>query len=247
MSKHNRSQSAGKDLSPVINQRKKLDSEIYIKQRYKLSEKQQQIVDIGLDNKTRCLLIDGLWGTSKSYLATFISLKLLQEKKIDEIIFIRNPIEASSTGKIGFLKGDISEKMSPYNAVFFDKLKELLNKSDIDKLQKEERINCLPLGFTRGLSWNCKAIIVDEAASMTWDDILLLLTRCGEFTKIFFIGDSVNQNDIGNRSGFKQIFNLLSDEDSKTQGIHTFELKNESDIVRSGFVRFIMRKTGKIK
>lgn len=247
MAKHNRSQSAGKDSSPVIHQRSKLDSEIYIKQRYKLSEKQQQIVDIGLDNNTKCLFIDGLWGTSKSYLATYISLRLLAAKKIDEIIFIRNPIEASSTGKIGFLKGDLSEKMLPYNAIFFDKLKELLNKLDIDKLQKEERINCLPLGFVRGLSWNCKAIIVDEAASMTYDDILLLLSRCGEFTKIFFIGDSLNQNDIGTRSGFSTIFRLFSDTDSKDNGVFTYELKEQSDILRSGFVRFVMKKLGKVK
>lgn len=246
MSRKNNRSSDREDTSPVVFQSKKISEPLEIKERFKLTEKQQSILNCGLSKECKCLFLDGIWGSSKSYLATLISLKLLSNKRIDQIIYIRNPIEASTMGKIGFIKGDTSEKMLPYNQIFFDKLDELLYKQDIDKLNKENRFICLPLGFTRGLSWSCKAIIVDEAASMTYDDILLLLSRCGEFTKIFFIGDSLNQNDIGTRSGFSTIFKLFSDQESKDNGVFTFELKESSDIVRSGFVRFIMKKLGKI-
>ena len=235
------------DTSVRVQQNAKIKDELKIRESFRLTEKQKEIIDIGLSKNCRCILIDGLWGTSKSYLATLISLKLLSNKKVDQILYIRNPVESSTSGKLGFIKGEIESKMAPYNEIFFNKLEELLPHSDIEMLTKENRIKCLPLGYTRGLSWNCKAIIVDEAASMTWDDILLLLTRCGEFTRIFFIGDSLNQNDIGTKTGFKKIFDLFSDQDSKDNGIFTYELQNESDILRSGFVRFVMKKTGKAK
>jgi len=235
------------DKSLYIQQNTKLKEELDIKENFQLTEKQKEIISRGLDRDTRCIWIDGLWGTSKSYLATLIALKLLSNKRVDQILYIRNPIESSSTGKIGFIKGEIAEKMAPYNEIFFNKLEELLPRQNIDILEKENRIKCLPLGFARGLSWNCKAVIVDEAASLSEDDILLLLTRCGEFTRIFLIGDSINQNDIGSKSGFKKMFTLFSDEDSKSNGTFTYELKNESDILRSGFVRFVMRKVGKSK
>ena len=235
------------DKSLYIQQNSKLKEELKIKERFDFTDKQKEIIERGMHKDTRCIMIDGLWGTSKSYLATLISLKLLSDKRIDQIMYVRNPIESSSSGKIGFIKGEISEKMAPYNEIFFNKLEELLSRQEIDKLEKEGRIACLPLGFTRGLSWNCKAIIVDEAASLSWDDILLLLTRCGEFTRIFLIGDSENQNDIGTKSGFKKIFDLFSDDESKQNGTFTYELKNKSDILRSGFVRFVMDKVGKAK
>ncbi len=237
MSKKSRRELEQRDSSPFVNQTKKLSEPLEIKERFKLTQKQQEILDCGLSKESRCIFIDGIWGSSKSYLTTLISLKLLSSKRADQLIYVRNPIEASSTGRIGFLKGDAELKMMPYNQIFFDKLDELLHKQDIIRSQKENRFNCIPLGFCRGLSWNCKAVIVDEAASLTYDDILLLLSRCGEFTKIFFIGDSLNQNDIGTRSGFSTIFKLFSDQESKSNGIFTYELKEQSDILRSGFVR----------
>jgi phosphate starvation-inducible protein PhoH and related proteins len=234
------------DHSPKIPQREKFKGTFTIKENFNLTDKQKQIIERGLDSNLRCLMIDGIWGTSKSYLATLISLKLLFSKKVDQILFVRNPVESSSTGKLGYLKGSLEDKLAPYNEIFFNKIDELLSKPDIEKLNNDGRLACLPLGFTRGLSWNCKAVIVDECASMTYDDFLLLLSRCGPFTRIFFIGDSLNQNDIGSKSGFSTIFKLFTDEDSKQNGIYTFELKDETDIVRSGFVRFIMKKLGKI-
>lgn len=236
-----------KDSSPNITQRPKISFDLNIKSRSDLTDKQISILETAMNKSTKCIFIDGLYGTSKSYLSVLAALNLLNLKKVDEIIFIRNPVESSTTGKIGFIPGSSEEKMAPYNAILFDKLEEMLPECDIQKLKKDNRINCYPVGFVRGRSWNCKAIIVDEASSMSWDDLFLILTRCGEFSKIFFIGDSVNQNDIGSKSGFKKMFNMFNDEESRNFGIHCFELKEYTDIVRSGLLRFVMEKAGLIK
>ena len=244
---NNKKQKNCKDSSPNVPQKTKIDFELRIKERSDFTEKQKNILSIATSKNTKCIFIDGLYGTSKSYLAVLSSLKLLNEKKVDEIIFIRNPVESSTTGKIGFIPGTSEEKMAPYNAILYDKLEEMLSEPDVQRLKKENRISCHPVGFVRGRSWNCKAVIVDEASSMTWDDLFLILTRCGEFTRIFFIGDSVNQNDIGVKSGFRKMFNLFNDQESRDFGIHCFELREYSDIVRSGLLRFVMEKAGLIK
>lgn len=236
-----------KDESPNVYQDKKLSWPLNIKVIHKLNEKQSLIRETMLDKKTRCVFIDGIYGCSKTYMSVLASLELLNDKKIDQIIYLRNPVESCTTGKIGFLKGESGEKMAPYAAAFHQKLDEFLPKPEVDRLIKEEKVIVMPVGFVRGHSWNCKAIIVDEASSMSYDDLFLLMTRCGPFTKIFIIGDTLNQNDIGNKAGMVRMFKYFDDEESQRHGIFTFELKSASDVVRSGFVRFIMSKTGLIK
>jgi predicted ribonuclease YlaK len=222
--------------------------EFFIRERYEYNEKQQDILSCSLKNKNlKCVLIDGIFGSAKSYLSVLIGLKLLKEGRTSKIVFIRNPVESSSTSKLGALPGTAEEKMAPYNEILNQKLNEFLTKSDIEALKKQNKIECIPLGFCRGLNWENCFVLVDESASLTFDDIILLMSRCAEHTKIFFIGDSINQNDIGSKSGFRKMFELLSDKDAKDNGVYTFELQSESDIVRSGFVRYIMKKTGKIK
>jgi phosphate starvation-inducible PhoH-like protein len=236
-----------KDQSQWVSQRKKIEFDLRIVQKHKLTDKQKKIIETCEDKTTKAIMIDGLYGTGKSCIAVLASLKLLANKKIDEIIFIRNPVESSTTGRIGFIPGTIEEKMSPYSAVFYDKLSEFVSEADIKRLEKDNRITSIPVGFVRGRSWNCKAIIVDEASSMTWDDLFLIFTRCGMYSKIFFIGDSENQNDIGSKAGFKLLCSQFNDEESREEGIHFFEMKDESDIVRSPLLKFIMKKVGLLK
>ena len=232
------------DNSPDVFQKEKISIELNIRERKDLTEKQINILKTSIDKNTKCVFIDGIFGSGKTWLATLSSLKLLNHKKIDQIIYIRNPVESSSTGKIGYLKGDLEDKLSPYASIFLDKLDEFLPKDQIEYLMKDNRIECLPLGFIRGKNWNCKVIIVDEASSLTFEDLILLLTRCGEFTKIFFIGDAANQSDIGNKTGFRKMFDKFNDNISKENGIYCFELKDKNDIVRSGFVRYVLEHLG---
>lgn len=236
-----------KDQSVFVPQDDKINFQLNIRERTDLTEKQIEIIKTMVAKDTKCVFIDGLWGTSKSFCSILSGLKLLNTRKSSGIIYIRNPVEASSTGKTGFLPGGLEEKMAPYNAVLFEKMSEFISKDQLDLLVSSGKVECIPLGFVRGRSWNCKTIIVDEASSMTYDDLFLLLSRCGEFTKIFFIGDSCNQNDIGNKSGFKKMIDQFNDQESRENGIFSFELKSIEDIVRSGFVRFVMKKLGKIQ
>ena len=235
------------DKSAKVSQKPKLDFELRIRERTDLTDKQKEILKVALDKNTKVVWIDGAYGSSKTFLAVLASLKLMNEKKISDIIYLRNPVESSTTGKIGFLKGSTEEKMAPYLAPLYDKLDEFLSPTEVTRLKNEERILGMPIGFIRGHSWNCKAIIVDEASSIDWDSLFLILTRCGQFTKIFFIGDSKNQNDIGAKSGFRKMFDLFNDDESRAFGIHTFEMFEISDIVRSELLKFVLVKTGIIK
>jgi len=246
--KHRFTESTGKkDKSILVPQREKVTFDLYIRERDDLTEKQKVIIETMLDKQTKCVFIDGYWGTSKSFLSVLSSLKLLNNKKIDGILYVRNLVEASRLGEVGVLPGSLEERTAPYNAILYEKLDEMLPKEQVKALIKDGRIECVPLSFVRGRSWNCKAIIVDEAASMSFDDLLLILSRCGPYTKIFVIGDSANQNDIGNQSGFRKMFETFDDLESKENGVFAFELRDSKDIIRSGFVRFLMEKTGIIK
>jgi len=235
------------DRSPAVHQRDKIAWTLEIRERNDLTERQKVILEAAMDRDTRCVMIDGIWGTGKSYLATLAALKLLNSGRVKSILYVRSPIEASQHSRVGFLSGDLNEKMAPYTAVLSEKLDELLPKSDVDKLIKDERVQCIPTGFLQGRSYNCTAIIVDEAASMSWEDLMLIISRCGPFTRIFFLGDTVNQVYLSDRSGYRRFMNAFDDDESRENGVYTFDLKDSSDIVRSGFLRFVMRKVGVIR
>jgi phosphate starvation-inducible protein PhoH and related proteins len=233
-----------KDNSSYVYQREGMGQKLNVRYRFKWTERQQVIVDTMLDKDTRCVMIDGSWGTGKSICAVYAALELLNSGKCKQIKYLRNPIEASKSAEVGLLPGSLEEKLAPYTTPFYDKLDELLPRSDVDFLAEDGRIECNAVGMIRGSSWNANVVIVDECAGLSKADILLVLSRCGPFTRVFLVGDSLNQNDLGRDSGFKEVFDLFSDMDSKDNGIYTFELREESDIVRSDFVKYVMKKAG---
>ena len=233
------------DKSRFVPQREKLEWKMNIRERSDLTERQKVILEAAEQKNCRAVMIDGVWGSSKSFLAILASLKLLNAGKVDQILYCRLPVPATQHGKIGFLAGSVEEKMAPYNAVLYEKLEEFLPKPEVDKLIKENRIECINAGFVQGRSFACKAIIVDECASIDWATLLLLISRCGEFTRIFFIGDTANQVYLSQYSGFRRFFETFDDDDSKKNGVFCFELKQNSDIVRSGFLRWVMDKISK--
>lgn len=236
-----------RDTSPFVYQESKLKTPVAIRQRYTLNEKQAVIMEAAMDKGTKIVMIDGLWGTSKSYLSVLASLQLMNEKRVSGIVYLRNPLEATSTAKVGTLPGTLEERMESYNAILFDKLAELIPKPDIDRLNKEERIECHPIGLIQGKTFSCKAVIVDEAASLSHDDLMLVVSRLGERSVLFIVGDSTHQLTIGAKSGFRRFFETFLDEDSMDHGVYTFELRDRDDIVRSGILRWIMEKTGAVK
>jgi len=231
------------DNSPKVPQNEKLKDHIRINERA-LTDKQIELLNILQDKNTKLVFISGPAGTSKTFTSILAGLKLINDKRVSELLYVRSAVE-SSDSKLGFLPGEMDEKLSPYIQPLIDKLEELLSRSDIEKLKKEERIHGIPINFLRGLNWNAKCIVADECQNLTKKELITLITRVGEFSKLYICGDP-EQSDINNKSGFTQIMNIFDDEDSKNNGIHTFKF-DEEDVVRSGLVKFILKKLKNIK
>ena len=226
-----------KSQKTFVFQRPKIDYDLSIRE-FPWSEKQKQFIQLAQDKETKVILCKGMAGTSKSALAVFNSLKSLNAKKISEIQYVRVAAEASDYS-LGFLKGTLEEKFSPYTGPLMDKMNEFLPKNQIDRLLREERIKGVPLGFLRGLTFNVCNVIVDECQNLTRQDLLLVLTRLGKFSKIFLMGD-ISQSDVKN-GAFNEIYNLFNDDASKANGIHTFEFGKE-DIFRNEILGYIIEK-----
>jgi phosphate starvation-inducible PhoH-like protein len=230
-----------KDNSPIIPQRNKIRNEITIYQR-EFNERQKQFLQLAQDKATKIVFVSGPAGTSKTYMSVYHALQLLNQRRVSDLIYIRSAVE-SADSKLGFLPGEAGDKMAPYLQPLLDKLAELLPKCDIDSLQKDQRVSAVPVGFLRGLNWNAKVIIADEAQNMTYKELFTLITRTGEFSKVFIIGDP-DQTDINGKSGFIKMINQFEDQESRDNGIHVFRFTDD-DIVRSGLVQFIIKKARK--
>ena len=205
------------------------------------TEKQKRFIEIPQSKNTRLVLCKGPAGSSKTLTAVYAALQLLNQSKVSDVIYMRSAVE-SSDSRLGFLPGDADEKLHYYNLPFMDKLDELLNEETVKKLQKEKRVSIHPVNFARGMSWNGKAILLDEAQNSSFREIVTVLTRIGKYSRCFIMADPM-QTDLknGNRGGFEKLYHIFDDEDSRQMGIHTFEF-NEEDIVRSELTKFIVSK-----
>ena len=209
-----------------------------IKSKFKFSEKHQRFIQTLIDEKTKMVFADGFAGTAKTYLSVYGALTLLEARKVEQIIYLRSVVE-SATQKIGHLPGELDQKFQPYSLPLIDKLDELVSKTTSDKLVKQEYIKCLPVNFTRGLTFHNSVVIIDEAQNLTRQELVTLLTRCGEETKYVIIGDT-NQSDINGKSGFKPILQAFDTDNSMVNGIHTFKFE-KSEIVRSKLLKHIVQ------
>lgn len=226
------------DTSLHVHQNPKISYDLHIRE-FSWTERQQEILDAVLLKKSRLTMVDGIWGSGKSILAVYACLQLLKQKKISNILYIRNIVQ-SGTGTLGWLGGDLETRLSPYMLPFQQKLDELLPRDQVDRLIKDGTVESQPVALLRGTSYNCYGVIIDEAGCMSKEDILLALSRVGNFSYVFLTGDSW-QVDVQN-SGFREIFNLFSDEESKDNHVYTFELQDKMDVMRSELLKFIMKK-----
>jgi len=230
------------DRSPTIPQRSKFKGLLKIYKRDDLTEKQNQFLKLAADKDTKMVFVSGPAGTSKTFLAIYHALMMINDRRVSDLIYIRSAVE-SSDAKLGFLPGEANEKMAPYIQPLLDKMAEMLPKTDVDVLLKEERVSSVPVGFLRGLNWNAKVIIADESQNLSFKELFTLITRTGEFSKVFILGDP-EQSDINGKSGFIKMISHFDDDESRQNGIHVFRF-TEDDIVRSGLVRFIIKHVKK--
>ena len=197
------------------------------------SEKQSEYIKALKENDIVMSL--GPAGTGKSFLAVSVAVTLLMEKKIDRVILSRPAVEAGE--KLGFLPGDMKEKVDPYLRPLYDALYELFGADKIDKKIETGEIEIAPLAFMRGRTLkNCFAIL-DEAQNATETQIKMFLTRIGENSKLVVNGDP-SQVDLINKShsGLIKSKNILKD----LKEIKIIEF-DHNDVVRHPLVSKIIR------
>jgi phosphate starvation-inducible PhoH-like protein len=226
-----------RDKSPLVHQRDKIKTEVAIKVRDDLTERQKQFIDLVMDKKTRLVFVDGPAGTTKTYLAVLCGLMLLNKRAVSDILYVRSVAESASKS-LGYLPGDANEKFQPFLSPCVEKLEELLHAEDVARLMKEKRVDAVPVNFLRGASFNARFILADESQNFTAKELTTLVTRLGEFSKMLVIGDHL-QSDINGASGLMKFYDLFNDESSREHGIHCFSF-TKADIKRSGILGYIV-------
>ena len=232
--------SAEKNARRKVNQVPKRKLDLKIKD-LAWTEKQQELIRTALNKDSRIVFVKGKAGTSKTIISTYCALQLLNQGKVSDIIFVRAAVE-SADSKLGYLPGDMDSKIKYYNLPFVDKLEELLSKTEINSLHEQEKVQGFPVNFARGMHWADKAIIVDEAQNLTRNELKTLITRLGNFSRMYILSDPEQSDLPANKQGGVEYFsNLFGDEESKRNGIHTFEFDVE-DIMRSGLCKFVVKR-----
>jgi phosphate starvation-inducible PhoH-like protein len=196
------------------------------------SENQRKLVNAYNDNDM--LFAVGPAGSGKTYVAIALAVKALKNKEIKKIILCRPAVEAGE--KLGFLPGDMKEKIDPYLQPLYDALEEMIPPAKLQEYMQTNVIQIAPLAFMRGRTLNDAVVILDEAQNTTTAQIKMFLTRMGWNTKMIITGDTT-QIDLpqSTRSGLIEAMNILQG----IPGIAFIEM-NKGDIVRHRLVTRIV-------
>ena len=173
-------------------------------------------------------------GTGKTYLAVARAVEALESSNVRRIVLVRPAVEAGE--KLGFLPGDLSEKIDPYLRPIYDALYEFLGFEKVNKLIEKHIIEVAPLAFMRGRTLNDSFIILDEAQNTTVPQMKMFLTRMGFGSKMVITGD-ITQIDLANpsQSGLLDATNVLKD----MEDIVFCEFDSQ-DVVRNQLVKLIV-------
>ena len=196
------------------------------------SDKQQQLVEAFCRNDM--VFAVGPAGTGKTYLSIALAVKALKEKNIKKIILSRPAVEAGE--KLGFLPGDMKEKIDPYLQPLYDALEDMLPAAKLQDLMEKHVIQIAPLACMRGRTLSDAVVILDEAQNTTCAQLRMFLTRMGWNSKMIITGD-MTQIDLPShtKSGLKEALEILRD----IEGIGVVEL-GQKDIVRHKLVTRIV-------
>jgi phosphate starvation-inducible PhoH-like protein len=174
----------------------------------------------------------GAAGTGKTWLATALAAQALDNKRIEKLILVRPAVEAGES--LGFLPGELEEKFEPYLQPFKQVLYERLGKGRAEYMLKSGKIEAIPLGYLRGMTFNNCFVILDEAQNTTPTQMKMFLTRIGKNCTVVVNGDT-SQTDIHGKSGLEDAIERIS----FIPSIKHIEFGKE-DIVRSGLVQEII-------
>ncbi|HIU64072.1 MAG TPA: PhoH family protein [Candidatus Avacidaminococcus intestinavium] len=174
-------------------------------------------------------------GTGKTYLAVAMAVKALKAREVERLVLARPAVEAGE--KLGFLPGDLQEKVDPYLRPLYDALSDMLGMEIFQKYLAKGTIEVAPLAYMRGRNLNDSFIILDEAQNTTQEQMKMVLTRLGFGSKMVVTGDATQVDlPLGRLSGLQQAARILSN--IKDIGIVHF---SESDVVRHELVAAIVR------
>ncbi len=180
-------------------------------------------------------------GTGKTYLAVATAVSMLEEGKVERIILSRPAVEAGEN--LGFLPGELKEKMDPYMRPLYDSLHDTLSADKIQKKIETEEIEIAPLAFMRGRTLNNAFIILDEAQNTTPMQMLMFLTRIGHNSHMVVTGDPTQIDLPGNQeSGLLEASKILKDEDNIS-----FVYFSHKDVVRSKLVATVVQAYDKYR
>ena len=174
-------------------------------------------------------------GTGKTYLAVAMAVSALLSKRVSRIVLTRPAVEAGE--KLGFLPGNLQEKVDPYLRPLYDALYDMLEGEKVEKLLERQTIEVAPLAFMRGRTLNDSFIIFDEAQNSTSEQMKMVLTRLGFNSKMVVTGD-LTQMDLppGRRSGLSDAIEVLRG----SEGI-SFVYFDDKDVVRHTLVQRIVK------
>ena len=186
-------------------------------------------------NKNTVVYGVGPAGTGKTYLAVAIAVTAYKNKEIEKIILTRPAVEAGE--KLGFLPGDLQNKVDPYLRPLYDALQEMFGLETYQKLIERNVIEIAPLAYMRGRTLNNSFIILDEAQNTTREQMKMFLTRMGEGSRMVITGD-VTQIDLpeGKKSGLKHAVSILKN----IKGVDIVNLTHK-DVVRHPLVAEIIK------
>ena len=196
----------------------------------------KQVDYFNLVKKKNLVFCCGPAGTGKTYLAVALAVSMLKTGQIEKIILSRPAVEAGE--RLGFLPGDLKEKIDPYLRPLYDALNDMLSFSEVLKKIENGMIEIAPLAFMRGRTLSNAFIILDESQNTTSIQMKMFLTRLGENSRMIVNGD-LSQVDLpsGTKSGLRESMNILKD--IEEIGFIEFE---EKDVVRNPLVSKIVGK-----
>ncbi|MBG40206.1 MAG: phosphate starvation-inducible protein PhoH [Flavobacteriales bacterium] len=197
------------------------------------SVKQKMMVD--LSSKNDLLFVSGPAGTGKTYVAVCLAVKALKNKEVKRIILTRPAVESGES--LGFLPGDLNEKIDPYMAPLYDALSDLLSPTKLKYYLKNKIIEIVPLAFMRGRTLDEAFVILDEAQNATILQMKMFLTRMGLSAKFIITGDET-QVDLpkNKKSGFIHAMKILKN--VKKIGFLKLE---DKDVIRHHIVKLIIK------
>ncbi len=204
-----------------------------------LTANQRRMVEMSLKNDL--VFAIGPAGSGKTYTAVALAVRALKNKEVKRIILARPAVEAGES--LGFLPGDMKEKLDPYMMPLYDALRDMLPAVKLEKYLEDGTIEIAPLAFMRGRTLNNAYAILDEAQNATSNQLKMFLTRMGVSSKFIVTGD-ITQIDLPRKqtSGLKQAQTMLD----SIKGVDFIYL-DEKDIVRHSLVSKIIKAYAKLE